>query len=66
MRSTPITKRSHHTESLERPKKAPRLAKGTPLSLRIALGRPYSLKTRSKMAKAYCSFVLCRASQHSR
>ena len=52
MRSMPIPRRSHHTESLDRPKKAPRLAKGTPLSLRIALGSPNSLKTRSKTAKA--------------
>lgn len=35
MRSMPIPKRSHHTESLETPKKAPRLAKGTPLPAKL-------------------------------
>jgi hypothetical protein len=32
--------RSHHTERRERPKKALLLAKGMPLSVRIALGSP--------------------------
>ena len=38
MRSIPIPRRNHHTESLERPKKSSALAKGTPLSVRIASG----------------------------
>jgi len=40
MRSIEIPRRSHHTDSLLKPKKALVLAKGTPLSLRMARGRP--------------------------
>ena len=65
MRSMPMPKRSHHTESLERPKKAT-LAKGAPLSVRIARGKPKSLKARSKTLKANSSLVVPRASQLSR
>jgi predicted ATPase len=43
---------SHQTESLERLKREFGLAKGTPLSVRMARGRPNSLKTLSKTVKA--------------
>jgi hypothetical protein len=55
--------RSHQTESLLRPNSAQALAKGTPLSVRMALGRPKSLNARSNTVKAYFSFVVARASQ---
>jgi hypothetical protein len=42
MRSMVIPRRSHQTESLERPKNAVRELKGMPLSVRMALGRPKS------------------------
>src|ERR1700723_2796512 len=51
MRSMPIPKRNHHTESLERPKKAEGLAKGMPLSVRIDKGSPKSLKAPFKHGK---------------
>lgn len=57
MRSMPIPKRSHHIERLDRPKKAERLAKGTPLSVRIAMGSPKSLKALSKTVNANISRV---------
>ena len=40
-----MPKRNHHTERRLKPKKALRLAKGTPLSVRMRLGKPYSLNT---------------------
>ena len=43
---------SHQTESLERLNKALGLAKGTPLSERMAGGRPRSRNSRSKAVKA--------------
>src|SRR6185503_4738152 len=39
-----MPRRSHHTDSLLKPNSAQALAKGTPLSVRIALGSPKSLK----------------------
>ena len=44
IRSISMPSLSHQTESLERLKRALGLAKGTPLSVRMALGRPNSLK----------------------
>src|SRR5512135_3121351 len=41
-----MPKRRHQTASLLKPKRACGLAKGTPLSVRMALGRPNSLNTR--------------------
>jgi hypothetical protein len=52
MRSMLIPSLNHHTESLLKPKKALELAKGIPLSVRIASGKPKSLKARSKRLKA--------------
>jgi hypothetical protein len=43
---------SHQTDSLERLKRALGLAKGTPLSVLIAPGRPNSLKAFSNTVKA--------------
>jgi len=53
--STP--RRSHQTESLERPKRPLGLAKGTPLSERMAPGGPRSRKSRSKAVMAGSSLV---------
>jgi hypothetical protein len=39
---------------------------GVPLSVRIARGKPKYLKARSNTVNAYASFVLAKASQHSR
>jgi hypothetical protein len=44
--------KSHQTDSLLNPKRALGLAKGTPLSVRIARGWPNSLKTLSNTEKA--------------
>jgi hypothetical protein len=44
--------RNHHTESLLKPKKALRLAKGMPLSVRMESGSPKSLKALSNTVKA--------------
>ena len=52
MRSMAMPSLSHQTDSLERLKSALGLAKGTPLSVLIALGRPNSLKTLSNTVKA--------------
>jgi hypothetical protein len=52
--------------SFERLKRAFGLAKGTPLSERMASGRPRSRKSRSNAVKASSSRVLSRASQSSR
>jgi hypothetical protein len=43
---------SHQTDSLLNPKRALGLAKGTPLSVRIARGRPNFFKTLSNTEKA--------------
>ncbi len=61
-----IPKRSHHTDNLLNPNKACTEEKGTPLSVRIALGRPYSLKTRSNTVIAYCSLVVVNPSHASK
>ena len=57
MRSIAMPKRSHQTESLERLNKALGLAKGTPLSERMACGRPRSWNSRSKAVQARSSRV---------
>jgi hypothetical protein len=61
-----IPKRNHQTDSLERLNKAFGLAKGTPLSERMAAGRPRSRKSCSKAVMAVSSRVDSRASQSSR
>ena len=53
MRSMVMPRRSHQTESLERLNRALGLAKGTPLSERMASGRPRSANNRSKAVKPY-------------
>src|SRR5215469_9286951 len=55
MRSMAMPRRSHQTESLERLNRAFGLANGTPLSERIACGRPRSRKSCSKAVKAGAS-----------
>src|SRR5512135_1878263 len=57
MRSMAMPSRNHQTESLERWNKALGLAKGTPLSERMASGRPRSQNSRSKAVKASSSFA---------
>ena len=57
IRSMSMPSLSHQTDSLDRLKSALGLAKGTPLSVRMAIGRPNSLKTRSKTVKAKASLV---------
>jgi hypothetical protein len=52
MRSMAMPSRSHHTDRRLKPKKALALANGTPLSVRMASGRPNSLKARSNTLKA--------------
>src|SRR5262245_25921110 len=52
IRSIAMPRRSHQTANLERLKRALGLAKGTPLSDRMAAGSPNSLKARSKTVKA--------------
>ena len=44
---------NHHTESRDKPNSELGLAKGTPLSVRMASGKPKSLKTRSNTVNAY-------------
>ena len=66
MRSMAMPSRSHQTESLERLKRPLGLAKGTPLSERMAAGRPRSRKSCSKAVMAGSSRVDSRASQSSR
>ena len=66
MRSMAIPSLSHQTESFERLNKALGLAKGTPLSERMANGRPGSRNSRSKAVQAMSSRVDSRASQRSR
>jgi hypothetical protein len=57
---------SHQTESLERLNRPFGLAKGTPLSERIAEGKPRSLKSCSKAVMAGSSRVDSSASQSRR
>ena len=52
MRSMAMPSRSHQTESLERLNRAFGLAKGTPLSERMACGRPRSRNSCSKAVTA--------------
>src|SRR3984893_7213176 len=52
MRSISMPSLSHQTESLERLKREFGLAKGTPLSVRMAFSMPNCLKTASNTAKA--------------
>jgi hypothetical protein len=66
MRSIAMPRRSHQTESLERLKRAFGLAKGTPLSERMASGKPRSTNSRSKAVKASSSRIDSRASHKSR
>jgi DNA replication protein DnaC len=48
MRSSRIPRRNHQTDNLLKPQSAHADAKGTPLSVRIARGKPNSSNTRSK------------------
>src|SRR4029077_12695923 len=66
MRSISMPSLSHHTDTLLSPKSALGLAKGTPLSVRMALGRPNSLKTALNTGKAKASLVVESASQAKR
>src|ERR1700716_2303585 len=66
MRSIAMPRRSHQTESLEGLNKPLGLAKGTPLSERIASGRPRSRNSRSKAVQARSSRVDSKASHRSR
>src|SRR5437763_903280 len=66
MRSIAMPRRSHQTESLERLNKALGLAKGTPLSERMASGKPRSRNSRSKAVQAVSSLVESSASHNSR
>ena len=66
MRSIAIPSRSHHTDSFERLNKALGLAKGTPLSERMASGRPRSRNRRSKAVIAGSWRVESSASQSNR
>src|SRR5262249_29495618 len=66
IRSMPIPSLSHQTDSFDRLKSAFGEAKGTPLSVRMALGRPFSRNTRSKTVKALISFVDSSASTANR
>jgi phosphoribosylglycinamide formyltransferase 2 len=50
-----MPRRNHQTESLLNPKSALGEEKGTPLSVRMALGNPYFWNVCSKMLKAYFS-----------
>ena len=50
-------RRSHQTDSRERLNNPFGEAKGTPLSERIASGKPRSLNNRSKAVKANCSWL---------
>ena len=66
MRSMAMPRRSHQTESFERLNRALGLAKGTPLSERMALGSPRSVNSRSKAVNASSSRVASKASHRSR
>ena len=66
MRSIAMPSLSHQTESLERLNKALGLAKGTPLSDRMADGRPRSANSCWKAVNARSSRVDSRASHSSR
>jgi hypothetical protein len=66
MRSIAMPSLSHQTASFDRLKRALGLAKGTPLSERMACGRPRSAKSCAKAVTARSSRVDARASQSSR
>jgi len=66
MRSMLMPSRNHHTASLERLNNPLGEAKGTPLSERIACGRPRSLNKRSKAVNAVFSAFDSVASHSSR
>ena len=66
MRSMLMPSRSHQTESLERLNRPLGEAKGTPLSERMARGKPRSLNRRSKAVKAGFSAFDSMASHSSR
>src|SRR5204863_3182614 len=66
MRSMAMPSLSHHTESFEILNRALGLAKGTPLSERMASGSPCSRNSRSKAVMAGSSRVESSASQSSR
>ena len=66
MRSICMPSLSHQTESFERLNSALGEAKGTPLSVLIACGRPNSLKARSNTVMAVPSWVDCKASTANR
>lgn len=57
---------SHHTESFDRLNRALGLAKGTPLSERMAIGMPRSRNSRSKAVMAGSSRVESSASHKSK
>src|ERR1700686_4943362 len=57
MRSMAMPSLSHQTESFERLNRAFGLAKGTPLSERMANGKPRSRNSRSKAVQAVSSRV---------
>src|SRR5260221_12586884 len=66
MRSMAMPSLSHQTESFERLKRALGPAKGTPLSERMASGKPRSWNSRSKAVQAVSSRVDSSASHNSR
>ena len=61
-----MPKRNHQTDSRLNPNIALADANGAPLSVRIACGKPYSLKTRSNTVKANVDCVDSNPSQASR
>jgi len=65
MRSMAMPSLSHQTESFERLNRALGLAKGTPLSERMASGKPRSRNSRSKAVQAVSSRVDSSASSRS-
>lgn len=66
IRSMLMPRRNHHTESFERLNKLLGEANGTPLSERIARGKPRSWNRRSKAVKAGFSALDSIASHNSR
>jgi hypothetical protein len=63
MHSMAMPSLSHQTDSLERLKREFGPAKGTPLSVRMAVGNPNRLKAALNTGKAQASLVVDRASQ---